>query len=190
MSEENTCVSEEINETSAAEAPECEKTEAKPKKKSKGENAKLAALEAKVSEGEEKIAKQDEAFKRLAAEYDNFRKRSQKEHDTAFSNGVAHAAATLLPVLDTLHAAANAETTDAEYKKGVLMTLAKAEEVFKKLGIAEIEAEGAPFNPELHNACMQESVEGVESGTICKVFQKGYTLNERVIRHSVVSVAE
>jgi molecular chaperone GrpE len=171
------------------------KTDGKPggrhsAKKPKGDAAKLAALEEKLTGAQAKITGGDEAFKRLAAEYDNFRKRSQKERDTAFSNGVAHAAETLLPVLDALEAAAHAETADTEYKKGVLMTLTKAGEIFEKLGIEEIDAKGRPFDPELHNACLQEPCEGMQSGCVSKVVQKGYTLSGRVIRHAIVAVAE
>ncbi len=172
----------------APEAPKAEPHEKKPKKP-KADAARLAAAEQKADEAAAECARLKDQFLRTSAEYDNFRKRSQKEHDAAFSNGVAHAAETLLPVLDTLEAAASVPTADEDYKKGVLLTLNKAKEVFAKMGIAEIDACGQPFDPELHNACMQEAVESAESGCVTRVMQKGYTLNGRVVRHAVVAVA-
>lgn len=150
--------------------------------------ADLAAAQQRAETAEGKAAEAQNALLRTAAEYENFRKRSQKEHDAAFNNGVGYAVHQLLPVIDTLEAAANAESTDKEYKKGVLLTLAKTEEIFAKLGISEIEALGQPFDPELHNACMQEPCEGAECGTITRVVQKGYKLGDKVLRHSMVAV--
>ena len=151
--------------------------------------AKLSATEQKLEEAEKETNTLKDRLLRTTAEYDNYRKRSQKEYESAFGNGVSHAANELLVVLDTLDAAANTETADAEYKKGVLLTLEKSKEVFSKLGITEIEAMGKPFDPELHNAVMQEQAEGVESGTITRVMQKGYLLNDKVIRYAMVAVA-
>ena len=183
VAEENTAPQETAPQAHEAGA------EKKSKKPKAGDAAKLAATEEALSKAQEDCEKTKQQLLRVSAEYDNYRKRSQKEHDAAFSNGVAHAAEMLLPVLDVLEAAATAPTVDEDYKKGVVMTLEKAREVFEKMGIAEIDAMGHPFDPELHNACMQEAAEGVESGTITRVVQKGYALNDRVIRHSVVAVA-
>lgn len=151
--------------------------------------AKLAVAQTQAEEAEKKLAEMKNSLLRTAAEYENYRKRSQKEQESSFSNGVGHAAFSLLPVLDTLDAAANAETKDEDYKKGVLLTLSKCVEVFDKMGIHEIPAMGEEFNPELHNAVMQLPAEGAASGTITQVIQKGYTLHEKVIRHSMVAVA-
>ncbi|MDL2253526.1 nucleotide exchange factor GrpE [Ruminococcaceae bacterium OttesenSCG-928-I18] len=151
--------------------------------------ARIAAAEAKLAEAEARTAELNERLMRTAAEYENHRKRSARETESAFKNGVCFSAEELLPVLDTLNTAANVPTTDEEYKKGVLLTLAKCEEVFGKLGISEIEAEGKAFDPELHNAVMQKPADGAESGTITVVMQKGYKLGERVIRHAMVAVA-
>lgn len=182
-------------ETEAAMAPEAQAAQApdtkqdKKTKKPKSDAASLAAAEEALATAQEEAQKLRDQMLRVTAEYDNYRKRSQKEHDAAFSNGVAYAAEMLLPVLDTLEAAANAPTSDEEYKKGVIMTLAKSEEVFCKMGITEICAMGQPFDPELHNACMQEPCEGAAGGTVTRVVQKGYCLNGRVIRHAMVAVA-
>ncbi len=151
--------------------------------------AKLSATEQKLEEAEKEATALKDRLLRTTAEYDNYRKRSQKEYESAFGNGISHAANELLVVLDTLDAAANTETADEEYKKGVLLTLEKSKEVFSKLGITEIEAMGKPFDPELHNAVMQEEADGAESGTITRVMQKGYILNDKVIRYAMVAVA-
>ncbi len=172
------------NAQGQAEAETAEKPEEPQKEPHKKEEPKK-----KEPTANDRIAEANDKYLRLMAEYDNFRKRSQKEHDAAFSNGVAHAAEMLLPVLDVLDAAANAQTSDEEYKKGVVMTLDKAREVFGKMGIQEIDAMGKPFDPELHNACMQEACEGTDSGCITRVVQTGYALNGRVIRHAMVAVA-
>lgn len=188
-------------QTGVPEAEVVEKTEKPTAKKPKGSKkedlasqvtqaqAVAAAAEQQLGETEDKLAEMENRLLRTAAEYDNHRKRSQKEVETAFNNGVAHAAKELLVILDTLETAANCNTCDEEYKKGVLLTLTKSEEVFKKLGITPIEALGKPFDPELHNAVMQEAAEGAESGVITREILRGYSMGERVIRHSMVAVA-
>ncbi len=125
---------------------------------------------------------------RSLAEYDNYRKRSTKEKEAAFSNGLSYAVEKLLPVLDTLAMAEGAPCADEEYKKGITMTVQKAQMAFEALGITEIKAVGEMFDPELHAAVMQEP--GDESGMIMKVLQPGYKIGDKVIRHSTVSVAE
>ncbi len=125
---------------------------------------------------------------RSLAEYDNYRKRSTKEKEAAFSNGLGYAVEKLLPVLDTLAMAQDAPCADEEYKKGITMTVQKAQAAFDALGITEIKALGEMFDPELHAAVMQEP--GEESGRVMKVLQPGYMIGEKVIRHSTVSVAE
>ncbi len=174
-------------EKKTAKSAQAEK-KTKSRSKASGE-ASLAAAEEKLEAANAKADEIQQQLLRTTAEYDNYRKRSQKENDAAFGNGISHAAGMLIPVLDTLEAAAGAPTADEEYKKGVLMTLAKAKDVFEKLGITEIECEGKPFDPQLHNACVQEEKEGVESGNITRVLQKGYMLHGRVVRHAVVAVA-
>ncbi|MDL2294754.1 nucleotide exchange factor GrpE [Ruminococcaceae bacterium OttesenSCG-928-D13] len=160
------------------------------KAKTSGKDAaKIASLEEKLAAAEAEKAKLNDNLLRTAAEYDNFRRRSKAEHDAAFSGGISKAVIEMLPVMDTLEVAANAETTDEEYKKGVLLTLQKCADIFKKLGIVEIDAAGKPFDPELHNACMQDADSGCESGICTKVIQKGYKMGDRVVRHAMVAVA-
>ena len=141
--------------------------------------------------GPRKLAESKDTLLRTAAEYENFRKRSAREHEAAFDNGVSFSVSALLPVLDTLELAANAETADESYKKGVLMTLEQCRAAFDKMSVKEIEALGKPFDPELHSAVLQQpATEDAPSGTVTQVMQKGYLLHDKVVRHAVVAVAE
>ena len=179
-------------ETSAA--PE-ENAEQEPKKhgkeKKKDLAAELEAAKAQAQAAETALNAAKDQLLRTAAEYENFRKRSAREQDAAFNNGVGFAVSQILAILDTLDMAANAPTSDENYKKGVLMTLDKAAAAFKVLKVEEIPALGLPFDPEVHSAVMQQpAAEGQESGTVVQVFQKGYKLGDKVVRHATVVVAE
>ncbi len=139
---------------------------------------------------QDELTKTKEMLLRTAAEYENFRKRSAKEKDAAFNNGVAHASSYILGILDTLELAANAPTQDEEYKKGVVMTLDKAADIFSSLGITEIKALDTPFDPETMSAVMQQPCqEGQQPDQVVQVFQKGYKINDKVIRHATVVVS-
>lgn len=180
--EQNKTPTEET-EVKQPEAEAVEETAAETETVSEASDA-IADLQAKLDALNDKHL-------RMAAEYDNFRKRSQREKDAAFGDGLAHAVAALLPVLDTLEMAANAQTADENYKKGVQMTLEKAAGVFAGLKVAEIEAQGKEFDPNLMNAVMQQPApEGTQAGTVLQVLQKGYTYAGKVIRHAAVAVAE
>ena len=116
------------------ETQDAEKTEKKEKHAEGKAHAELAALKTKLEQAEKKLAETKDTLLRTAAEYENFRKRSAREHDAAFDNGVSFAVNTLLPVLDTLEIAADAPTADESYKKGVTMTLDKCREAFGHRG--------------------------------------------------------
>lgn len=170
----------------AAEAPAKEKKGFFGKK-----NAETEALKAKVEAAEKKAEELKNQLLRTAAEYDNFRKRSAREADQKFNDGVSFAVTQILSILDTLDMAANAACTDENYKKGVMMTLDKAAQAFTKLNITEIEALGKQFDPNLMNAVQQvPPQEGQESGEVTMVFQKGYKIGDKIVRHATVVVAE
>ena len=157
----------------------------------KADEAAVQALEAKLDAAEKKAAELKDRLLRTAAEYDNFRKRSAREQDASFNNGVGFAVSQILNILDTLEMAAAAPTSDENYKKGVTLTLDTAAAALAALKVEEIPAQGQPFDPNLHAAVQQGPAgEGVESGTVVQVFQKGYRLGDRVIRHAAVVVAE
>ena len=128
-------------------------------------------------------------FLRLAAEYDNYRKRTAKEKENLWTDAKADTVQAFLPVYDNLERALKQETADEAYKKGVEMTMSQLKEVFAKLGVTEIEAQGKPFDPNLHNAVMHIEDENLEENTVAQVFQAGFMLGEKVIRFAMVQVA-
>ncbi len=138
---------------------------------------------------EEKYNAEHDSYLRLAADYDNYRKRTTREKDQSFTNGRADAAAKMLPVYDNLERALNQPTEDAAYKKGVEMTMNELVKIFTALGIESFGAVGDKFDPNLHNAVMHTQEEGVEENTITQVFQKGFRIGEKVIRFAMVQVA-
>ena len=137
----------------------------------------------------ELLAQQEDKYLRLAAEYDNYRKRTAKEKESIWAQVKADTAAAFLPVYDNLERAIKQETADEAYKKGVEMTMNQLKEVFSKLGIEEIPALGEPFDPNLHNAVMHIDDENFGENTIAEVFQAGFRCGEKVIRFSMVKVA-
>ena len=141
----------------------------------------------------EKLRKQmdekEEQYLRLAAEYDNFRKRSQKEKEGIYQGAKSDAVAAFLPVYDNLERALKQETADEAYKKGVEMTMTGLKDILSKLGVEEIPALGATFDPSLHNAVMHVEDENAGENTVVEVFQSGFKLGEKVIRFAMVKVA-
>ena len=137
----------------------------------------------------EKYEHEHDAHLRLAAEYDNFRKRSQKEKDASYTNGKADTIAKLLPVYDNLERAMNQETSDAAYKKGVELTMQGLLKIFGDLGVEVYGEIGDEFDPNLHNAVMHIESEELGENTLAQVFQKGFKTGEKVIRFAMVQVA-
>ncbi len=135
------------------------------------------------------LAEKESKYLRLAAEYDNFRKRSQKEKESAYADAKTDAVSAFLPVYDNLERALKQETCDEAYAKGVEMTMTGLKEIMTRLGIEEIPALGQPFDPSLHNAVMHVEDESAEENTVVEVFQVGFRLGEKVIRFAMVKVA-
>lgn len=135
------------------------------------------------------IREQEDKYLRLLAEYDNFRKRSQRERETAWTTAKAETAAAFLPVYDNLSRALAQETIDEAYAKGVQMTMAQMKGVLDKLGIEEIPALGETFNPELHNAVMHIEDENLGTNVVAEVFETGFQSGGKVIRFAMVKVA-
>lgn len=134
-------------------------------------------------------AQQEDKYLRLAAEYDNYRKRTAKEKESLWTDVKAETAAAFLPVYDNLERALKQTTADEAYKKGVEMTMTQLKEVLSKLGITEIPALGQPFDPNLHNAVMHVEDESLGENTVAEVFQAGFQCGEKVIRFAMVKVA-
>ena len=142
-----------------------------------------------VNPREEKYNAEHDMYLRLAAEFDNFRKRTVKEKEASYGNGKADTLAKLLPVYDNLERALNQPTEDAAYKKGVELTMAEFEKIFTSLGVEVFGAPGDEFNPELHNAIMHTEDPELGENTISMVFQKGARIGDKVIRFAMVQVA-
>ena len=152
-----------------------------------------ASAETAAQPDDEWKAKFDELndrYLRMAAEYDNFRKRSQREREQAYTDAVSRAVTALLPTYDNLERAIKAETADAEYKKGVEMTMTQLTESLKGLNVTVIEASaGTTFDPNFHNAVMHVEDESLGENVIAEVFQQGFQIGDKVIRHAMVKVA-
>lgn len=144
---------------------------------------------APVVNWEEKYNAEHDARLRLAAEYDNFRKRSAKEKDASYGNGKADAVKKILPVYDNLERALNQPTEDAAYKKGVELTMSELTKILTALGVEIFGKPGDKFDPNLHNAVMHTESEELEENTVAQVFQKGFKLGDQVIRFAMVQVA-
>ena len=189
---------EEKAEPAAAPAQEPAEEAAEPKDDKKKDGGwfnkkarEMEAVKAKLDAAEKNAAQAKDQLLRMAAEYDNYRKRSTREADQKFNDGISFAVNQIIPILDTLEMAANAPTTDENYKKGVTMTLDKAAKALDALHVEEIEALGKPFDPNVMNAVQQiPAPDGQESGTVVTVYQKGYKLGEKIVRHATVVVAE
>ena len=138
---------------------------------------------------EEKYNAEHDSYLRLAAEFDNFRKRTIKEKEASYGNGKSDAVSKLLPIYDILERAVNQPTEDAAYKKGVELTMTELVKIFTGLGVEIFGQPGDSFDPALHNAVMHVEDESLGENTIAQVFQKGFKLGEKIIRFAMVQVA-
>ena len=142
-----------------------------------------------VNPWEEKYNAEHDSYLRLAADYDNFRKRTMKEKEASYGNGKADAVEKLLPVYDNLERALNQPTEDEAYKKGVEMTMTQLVSIFTSLGVEIYGNVGDAFDPNLHNAVMHIDSEELEENTLSQVFQKGFKIGDKIVRFAMVQVA-
>lgn len=142
-----------------------------------------------VNPWEEKYNAERDAHLRVAAEFDNFRKRTVKEKEASYGNGKADAVAKILPVYDNLERALNQETSDAAYKKGVEMTMNELVKILNGLGVEIFGEVGDAFDPNLHNAVMHIDSEELAENVIAQVFQKGFKIGDKIVRFAMVQVA-
>lgn len=148
-----------------------------------------AVEETSVPDTNAELKAAQERYMRLAAEYDNFRKRSARERDAIFTDVRADTVKKFLPVYDTLLRALKMLSEEDAERKGVEMILTQFETVLTKLGVTPIEALGMEFNPELHHAVMTEDSDDYGENIVMEEFEKGFKLGDKVIRFSVVKVA-
>lgn len=190
----NPAESAQTEETAKGEATE--DTAAEPKAEN-AENADLPALQktladtkAELETIKAELAKITDLRLRLAAEYDNFRKRSQREKEALYADVTASSVATLLPIIDNVERALAAENASAEdMRKGVEMINTQAVQALEKLGVSAFGAVGDAFDPNIHHCVGTTDAEGIESGAIAVVLQKGYKLGDKVIRPAMVQTA-
>lgn len=183
--EKNLPVSEEETQTSVEE--NAEKKEKKEKKEDKKEEKKEENSEA-AKESEE-LAKAKDMFVRLAADFDNYKKRAAAEKTALRGVVVADTVQMMLPILDNLERAVDAAAEEnSPLKDGVVMVLNQAKTSFENFGITSFGERGEKFDPEIHNAIMTCRDDELEPDTIAKVLQKGYKINDRIIRHALVQV--
>ena len=142
-----------------------------------------------VNPWEEIYNAEHDSFLRLAADYDNFRKRTIKEKEASYGNGKADAIEKILPIYDNLERAMNQACTDEAYKKGVEMTMNELLKIFGNLGVEIFGQVGEAFNPEFHNAVMHTEDESLGENVISQVFLKGFKLGDKVVRFAMVQVA-
>ncbi|MBR1456849.1 MAG: nucleotide exchange factor GrpE [Oscillospiraceae bacterium] len=187
--EETAAETAEAPEEAPAQAPE--DTEPKAEKRSRKEEKKAARKkdEEKIASLENDVAVLNDKYLRVCAEYDNFRRRSQKEKDGLYGDVKADTVQKFLPVYDNLERALRQGTEDEAYRKGVEMIMSQFEATLEKLGVSAIECLGEKFDPALHNAVMHVDDEEKGENEIVEVFQKGFKLGDKVIRFAMVKVA-
>ena len=175
-----------INEEVVEEAENVK--DEKTAKNEKCDKKKVKALEAELAEVKKQAEETNEKYLRMLAEYDNFRKRSAKERESVYGDAYTDALTSILPVLDNLERAEGC--TDAEgLSKGLELTLKSFRETLEKMGVKEIEAVGKTFDHNLHNAVFHIEDESYGENEIVEVLMKGYTKGDKVIRYSMVKVA-
>ena len=183
---EKDSVTEQGTDAEAAKGEEGKDAEKKEKRrfgrKPSKEEEKIAALEKEKADLNDK-------FLRICAEYDNFRKRSQKEKDALYGDIKANTVTQFLPVFDNLERALKQNTEDEAYKKGVEMIMTQFCTTLEKMGVTEIKCLGEKFDPTMHNAVMHVDDEEKGENEIVEVFQKGFKLGDKVIRFAMVKVA-
>ena len=149
----------------------------------------MMELKKQIDSQKIELAETEERLKRVAAEFDNYKKRSLKERETMHGSLVADIVVNFLPVLDNLEKALEAKTEDENYKQGIELVLKQFKDVLTANGVKEIEAVGQPFDPELHEAVSSVVDESLGEKVVKEEYRKGYIIGNKVIRHSMVIVA-
>ena len=148
----------------------------------KKENSEIEALKLELENTTDK-------FKRMMAEFDNFKKRSVKEKEQLYNSLLADVITSFLPIMDNIQKAVNTPTEDEKYKQGVELVLKQINDILTSFGVEEIQSVGSTFDPELHEAVSSVQDENLGEKEIKEEFRKGYTLKGKVIRHAMVIVA-
>lgn len=189
---ENVKGKETAPETSEAVGKETGEKENKKEKKSekKKVNAELEKLKKELEKAQGELAENKDKYLRLAAEYDNFRRRAAKEKEGVYSDAYSDVISAILPVIDNLERAVKfSEDKESKLYEGLSMTLRSFEETLEKLGVSVIESDGKEFDPNLHNAVMHVEDDAYGENTVVETFSKGYRKGDKIIRYAMVKVA-
>lgn len=179
---------EQTEPETGGEAAAEKDTEKKPEQDGKTDEAKKQETPP-APDTKAELAALNDRYLRLCAEYDNFRRRSQKEKESIYSDVKAEAVKSFLPVYDNLERALAQTTEDEAYRKGVEMIMNQFSTTLSKLGVSTIESLGEKFDPALHNAVMHVDDEEKGENEIVEVFQQGFKIGDKVIRFAMVKVA-
>ena len=188
MDKENKDEHEEKQEKTEKENKDINKNEENAQE-SKSENNKEKELNEQISKLKDELADVKDRHTRLIAEFDNLKKRSAKEREGLYNSIIGDIISSLLPVIDNLEKATEADSKDEEYKKGIELVLKQFKDVLNANGVKEIEAVGQPFDPELHEAVSMIQDENLGEKIVAQEYRKGYMIGNKVIRHSMVVVA-
>lgn len=191
-SNENVETEDCTKEAENSESAECTKNTENDENAGNPENSEISET-SELEDVRQKLALFEDKYYRLAAEYDNYKKRTQREKDARYADALINTVSDILPAVDNLERALQVEVSSEDAKKvldGVSMVLRQINEAFSKMNVTPIDALGKEFNPELHNAVMHIEDDGLGENTIAEELMKGYIYkNERVVRHSMVKVA-
>lgn len=146
-------------------------------------------LEQKIKKLEQEADETNDRLKRIMAEFENYKKRNIKEKETQYTSILGDVISTLLPIMDNLEKAVSIETADEKYKQGIELVLKQLQDVLEGFGVKKIEAVGNPFDPELHDAVSHVEDENLGEQIVKEEYRKGYKIGDKVIRHSMVIVA-
>lgn len=191
IEEEKKEPAEVASETEVETVPETEETEKISFKDKKKANAELKKVRTQLEEANQSLEETKDRYTRLCAEFENYKRRTGKELDARYLDAKGDVWKSILPVIDNFERALAQETdeSNASYKQGVEMIYRQLTEAMKAAGVEEIEAMGVEFNPEFHNAVMHVDDESVGANIIVDVFAKGYKMGDKVLRYSMVKVA-
>lgn len=190
--DENENLDQEIKEETTEEVQqesEEETTSQKETKKGFGVGKKKASENKEVKKLKEELEETQSRYMRMAAEYDNYKKRTAREMDARYNDAKLDILKAILPVLDNFERGMEAECTDSAYKQGVELIFKQFTDLLTQYGVEEIPALGQSFDPNFHNAVMHIDDENLGENEIAEVFQKGYKQGDKVLRHSMVKVA-
>ncbi len=172
-----------------APAPEEASKKGSAGKKKSGDSKELKKLKEELEKTRQELEESKTRYMRMAAEYDNYKKRTAREMDSRYADAKLDILKEILPVLDNFERGLTAECSDSAYKEGVELIFKQFTDLLAQQGVTEIEAVGQPFDPNLHNAVMHIEDETLGENTVAEVFMKGYKQGDKVLRHSMVKVA-